>query len=138
MSGLFTASELNHFLQSQDDIPSGMELWELNCDPTWRTDDVFDPSFPLLENDSLLHPVTDFESEPRELSSGSTDNDSSEPPESGDRENSESQPSLEDDKVTRTLRKVLLDAPREKSPEELLKKLAEMYVGLPLWTIYHC
>lgn len=57
MAGLCTEAELEQMLQDMDDIPSAQELYGLNFDPTWGTMDPLDPNFPILEEDSLLHPV---------------------------------------------------------------------------------
>lgn len=57
MAALCTEAELEQLLQEVDDIPSAQELYGLNFDPTWGTMDPLDPNFPILEEDSLLHPV---------------------------------------------------------------------------------
>ncbi|KAI7969661.1 hypothetical protein EIK77_005426 [Talaromyces pinophilus] len=57
MAALCTEAELEQLLQEVDEIPSAQELYSLNFDPTWGTMDPLDPNFPILEEDSLLHPV---------------------------------------------------------------------------------
>lgn len=57
MAALCTEVELEQLLQEVDEIPSAQELYGLNFDPTWGTMDPLDPNFPILEENSLLHPV---------------------------------------------------------------------------------
>lgn len=57
MAALCTEAELEQLLQEVDEIPSAQELYGLNFDPTWGTMDPLDPSFPILQEDSVLHPV---------------------------------------------------------------------------------